>query len=92
MDNQVYYFDLAERIFFFGLKPEELAKIATLKPGKTFRDLVVAVKQGNLAGLGYFGRQAAHVADRMTEVIEINPSDYDKTYSTDGQTIEAGRF
>lgn len=80
MENIEYYQALAERVFFSGIKSEEVSVFAVYRTEKKFQDLDQAVNQGRLEGIGKFEREIGCIARRLYEVLEINTEAFDKMY------------
>lgn len=63
------YKDLAERVFFHGMKASDLQQIVDYLPSKTFADFRQAISDGRLEGIGTFEHEIACMARRLQEVI-----------------------
>lgn len=85
MGDFEYYKALAERIFFNGIKNEEISSFAMYRSDKTFQDLDQDVSQGRLEGIGKFEHQIGFIAHRLYQVLEINIKAFDKIYSKPDQ-------
>lgn len=74
MKNYEYYKELAETIFFDGIDSLTLLQIGKYKTGKTFNDIVNAINRGRLDGLGRCENELGCIADRLSEVLDIDTS------------------
>ena len=72
MEHYEYYELLGEKIFFAGITSQRILEIAKYKPGKSFKDVDDAVSQGRLEGFGKAEREFACIAQKLSEVVEIN--------------------
>ena len=66
------YLDLAEEVFFNGMKPDRLNEIAEYIDGKTFSDFKIAAGEGTWRGAGRsFEHQIGCMAEEIKKVVKL---------------------
>lgn len=80
MEDIKYYQAFTEKIFFKGIKAEEVPIFSRYRSGKSFHDLNQALLEGRLEGLGKFEHEVGCIAGKIYEVLEIETEAFDKAY------------